>query len=445
MSHRRRREWRINLSPPLLLTLLYALSALLGAVLLRLPWASEAGISWSDALFTAVSAITVTGLVVVDIGSQLSGFGQVMVLLLIQLGGLGLMTFATLILASLGLPIGFEHKLFLRDDLSQTSISDLLYLVRIIFLVALISELIGTLLLACIMVPAQGWAEGLWYALFHAVSAFNNAGFSLYPDSLTRWATNPLMNLTVPLLYLFGGLGFGVWLDLAKHKAWRPLALHSKLMLLGTAVLIILPLIMFAAFEWHNPATLGQFDAPGDKLMVSWFQATTPRTAGFNSIDIGGLHDTTVLLFLFLMFVGGGTTSTAGGIKVTTFMVLILATWAFFRRRAYLRAFHRSLELDEVLKVMALLTLSSGLIMLAIFLMTLTHDGNFLNLVFEVVSAFSTVGLTRGSTPELDGLGRVVAMIMMFLGRVGPLTLGFFLATSVPARVRYPASRVYLG
>lgn len=435
----------IGIPPPALLALLYALLALLGMAFLKLPFAASIELSWSDALFTAVSAITVTGLVVVDTGTDLTFFGQLVVALLIQLGGLGLMTFATLILSSLGLPIGFEHKRFLREDLGRTSINELLSLVTIILRVVLICEGVGAILLAFITVPEFGWAKGIWQAVFHSISAFNNAGFALYGDSLTRWATNPIVNLTIPALFIIGGLGFGVLWDISKHRKWAPLSLHSKLMLVGTVGLTAWAFALFAVLEWNNPGTLGLYSATGDKLWVSWFQATTPRTAGFNTTDIGALHDSTVMLFLSLMFIGGGSTSTAGGIKVTTFIVLLLATYAFFRRRPRMRAFGRSLGFEEALKVMALLTLAGIVILTGIFLVTLTHDGDFLNLVFETVSAFGTVGLSRGATGELDTLGRITIMAIMFIGRVGPLTLGFFLATSAPTRIRYPSSKVYLG
>ncbi|MGB3721678.1 MAG: TrkH family potassium uptake protein [Pacificimonas sp.] len=436
---------RIGIPPPALLALLYGLLAMAGMALLKLPFAANIELSWSDALFTAVSAITVTGLVVVDTGTDLTFFGQATVAVLIQLGGLGLMTFATLILSSLGLPIGFEHRMFLREDLGQTSVNELLSLVNIILRVVLICEGIGVILLAFVTIPEFGWAEGLWQAVFHSVSAFNNAGFALFGDSLTRWATDPVVNLTIPSLFIIGGLGFGVLWDISRHRKWAPLSLHSKLMLAGTLGLTLWAFALFIILEWNNPGTLGQYAQIGDKLWVSWFQATTPRTAGFNTTDIAELHDSTVMLFLTLMFIGGGSTSTAGGIKVTTFIVLLLATYAFFRRRPRMRAFGRSLGFEEALKVMALLTLAGIVILTGIFVITLTHQGDFLDLVFETVSAFGTVGLSRGATGELDTLGRVTVMAIMFLGRVGPLTLGFFLATSTPTRIQYPASKVYLG
>ena len=436
---------KLGIAPPLFLLLIYAGLVLVGGALLKLPGATTAPISWSDAWFTATSAVTVTGLAVVDTGSGLTLFGQVVVAVLIQLGGLGLMTFATLVFSSLGLPIGIGHRDYLREDLGQTSVAEVLSLAIVIGRVVILCELIGVGLLAYTFVPALGWPAGLWNAVFHTISAFNNAGFALYSDSLTRWATDPMINLVVPALFIVGGLGFGVLRDLAVHRGWTRLTLHSKLMLVGTAGLLAVSFVLVALIEWNNPATLGQYSAAGDRLWVAWFQAATPRTAGFNTVDYAALHDSTTLLTMALMAIGGGSTSTAGGIKVTTFIVLLLATYAFFRRRSAMTAFGRSIGFADALKVMALVTISTMTILLSSFLITLRHDGEFLDLLFEVVSALGTVGLSRGATGELDAFGRGVIMGLMFLGRVGPLTLGFFLATAAPARVRYPESHIYLG
>jgi len=424
---------------------LYAAMAMLGGAALKLPFATNAAIGWSDALFTAVSAITVTGLVVVDTGRVYTGFGQGVIAVLMQLGGLGLMTFAVLILSALGQTVGMVQRVVLRDDLNRTAVHDLLRLVRVIFVVVLVCEGVGAVVLAFVFVPEFGWSHGIWSAVFHAISAFNNAGFSLYPDSLTRWQTSPLVNITIPLMFIIGGLGYGVLSDITSRVGWRRCSLHSKLMLVGTAVLIVVSVIGFAALEWTNPATLGGLETTGDRLWVAWFQGVTTRTAGFNTTDIGAIHDTTSLMFIMLMIVGGGSTSTAGGIKVTTLIVLLLATFAFFRRRQSIDVFGRSIGLDQVFKVMALTTTAILFLAFGTFALLVGHDGDFLDVAFEVASAFGTVGLSRGITGDLDTTGRAVIMVIMFFGRVGPLTLGFFLATRIGSRIRYPEGQVYLG
>lgn len=435
---------KFRIPPPAVLAATYAILIILGTVLFKIPGVSQP-LTWSDALFTATSAVTVTGLSVVDVGSHFSLFGQIVLLVLIQLGGLGLMTFAALVLSVLGLPIDIPHRTYLREDLNQTSIGDLIRLVKVILRVVLLCELIGAILLAFVFIPDAGWAEGLWQALFHSVSAFNNAGFSLFPDSLTRYATNPLVNVTVPGLLLIGGLGFSVLSDLYYVRRWQKFSLHSKLMLCGSAALILWSVSSFAILEWNNPATLGHIASIFDKLQISWFQGTTTRTAGFNTVNIAGIHDSTTLTFILLMLIGGGSTSTAGGIKVTTFIVLLLATVAFFKRRQQLHAFGRAIALEEVLKVLALTMISMLIVATALFLITLSNDGDFLDLMFEVASAFGTVGLSRGATGDLDTLGRTVIILTMFIGRIGPLTLGFFMATRVPPRIRYPSSQIFLG
>lgn len=440
-----RKGGRVHIPPPAILAALYAALIAVGTGLLKLPVAAPEPITWSDAIFTATSAVTVTGLVVIDTGSQLTVIGQALVMVLIQLGGLGLMTFAVLVLSMLGVPLSMSHRIFLREDLNQTSISDLLVLVRDILKVVLACELVGVVLLSFVFVPKFGWGEGLWQALFHTVSAFNNAGFALFPDSLSHWVGNPIVNLVVPALFIFGGLGFVVVTELFDKRTWRSFSLHTKLMIVGTLGLIAWSVLTFGLLEWTNPRTLGGLDSIADRLWASWFQGVTTRTAGFNTVDIGGIHDSTAMMFMSLMVIGGGSTSTAGGIKVTTFIVLLLATVAFFKRRSQLHVFGRSLGSDEVMKVLALAMMSIFTVFVAIFLITTSHDGDFLNLAFEVTSAFGTVGLSRGSTGELDALGRTVIIAVMFIGRVGPLTLGFFLATHATPRLAYPASKVYLG
>ena len=293
--------------------------------------------------------------------------------------------------------------------------------------------------------PEFGWAKGIGHAVFHSVSAFNNAGFALYPDSLMGWAGDPVINIVIPALFILGGLGFIVLADIYKVRSWRKLTMHSKLMIVGTLGLIGFSWPMFAALEWTNPSTLGGLPDMASRLWASWFQAVTTRTAGFNTLDTGAMHDSTTLMTMALMLVGGGSTSTAGGIKVTTLIVLVIATLAFFRRQTEMRVFGRSLGPDEVLKVLALTTVSMLLVLTGIFITSISHDGNFLDLAFEVTSAFGTVGLSRGTTGELDTVGRITIMLIMFLGRVGPLTIGFFLATRSVPRVRYPKGQIYLG
>jgi trk system potassium uptake protein TrkH len=435
---------KINLSPPTILILIYAAYILLGAALLYMPFASTSPTSFFEALFTAVSAVTVTGLVVVDTGSHYTFFGQLIISILIQLGGLGLMTFSVLILAMLGVKITSNSRILLQEDLNQTDLGSLLRLVFLIFKVVFLLEALGASLLALHFVPKFGWYKGIWQSIFHSISAFNNAGFGLFPDSLTRWVGDYIVNLVVPALFIIGGLGYSVLMDLWDKRGWQKLTLHSKLMLSGTAGLILFAFFSFMTLEWNNPHTLGALDTP-TKLWASWFQAVTPRTAGFNTVDISALKDSTAFLLMPLMVIGGGSTSTAGGIKATTFIVMLLATLSFFKRQDQISIFNRSIKAEQILKVMALITSSLIIIIASLFLITLTNDKDFLDLLFEVCSAFGTVGLSRGVTTDLDVFGQALIMFIMFIGRIGPLTLGFFLATRSTPRVKYPSDQVLLG
>ena len=445
-----RRALLRDLPPPATLALLYAAFIVLGAVLLRLPVAHTGGVGWSEALFTSVSAVTVTGLVVVDTGTAFTGFGQAVIAALIQLGGLGLMVFAVLVLSVLGLDLGAVGRGYLREELNQgraplRKLGSLRGIVRVVIVAAIVCETVGILVLAWVFVPAFGWGQGMWHAVFHTVSAFNNAGFALFADSLSGWVGDWRVNVFVPAMFILGGLGFIVLGDLWTNRfRWRPLALHSKLMLVGTAVFVLVPWALFALLEWNNPGTLGGRPL-GEKVWGAWFQAVTPRTAGFNTLDTAAMGEATAIMTMALMVIGGGPTSTAGGIKLTTFIVAILGAIAFFRRRDRLNAFGRSLGSEEVMKVMALLTVSTVTMFLATFLLAISWQGPFLILLFEVTSAFGTVGLSMGATSQLDAWGRACLITLMFLGRVGPLTLGFFLATRAAPRVRYPAGQVYLG
>ncbi|WP_324752840.1 TrkH family potassium uptake protein [Roseovarius sp. Pro17] len=438
-----RTRWR--LAPPATLGLIYLIFIALGGFVLWLPISNTGDLTLWDALFTSTSAVTVTGLIVADTGSAFTPFGQVVIALLIQLGGLGLMVFAVLVLTVLGIPIGLPYRAVLREEVNQKTLHNLTDIARVILSVSILCEVIGAAILCFVFVPEFGWTKGIGHAMFHSVSAFNNAGFALYSDSLMSWVANPIINMVIPALFILGGLGFIVLADIYQVRSWRKLTLHSKLMIVGTLGLIGFSWFAFAALEWRNPGTLGGLPDTASRIWGSWFQAVTVRTAGFNTLDFAQFHDSTALMIMSLMLVGGGSTSTAGGIKVTTLIVLVIATIAFFRRQTQMHVFGRSLGPEEVLKVLALTMVSMLLVLTGIFVTSISHDGDFLDLAFEITSAFGTVGVSRGATGELDGIGRAVIMLIMFLGRVGPLTLGFFLATRSVPRVRYPKGQIYLG
>ena len=434
-----------TLPQPAILAVVYAVWIVTGVLLLKLPFSTTDTISWSDALFTATSAVTVTGLVVLDTGSAFTSFGQGMILLLMQLGGMGLMCFAVLILSSLGFKVGLSEQRYLKEEMGLSSLGSVFSLAIMVFRVVLITELIGAALLSVVFVPEAGWSAGIWLAVFHSVSAFNNAGFSLFPDSLVSYQSEPLVLGTIAFQFIIGGLGFAVISDLWHRRNGVVTSLHTRLMVTGTVGLIVVGMSMYAVLEWNNPDTLGDIDSVGAKLLVAFFEGVTPRTAGFNATDTSAMHESTTLFTMVMMVIGGGSTSTAGGIKVTTFMLLLLATLAFFRSTGSVRAFGYSVGPAQSLKVMALLTMSLFVILSAFFVLLVTQDSLFVDLAFETTSAFGTVGLSRGATGELDNFGRLVICVVMFLGRVGPLSLGFFLASQVAPRVKYPEGEIIIG
>ncbi len=307
------------LPPPAMLALLHAAFIALGAVLLRLPAAHVGAVGWSEAIFTSVSAVTVTGFVVVDTGSAYTLFGQAVIAALIQLGGLGLMVFAVFVLSALGIDIGAPSRAILREELGHAKpgiasrLGGLRGITRLVVIVARACEAVGIVALAFVFVPEFGWRAGLWQATFHTVSAFNNAGFELFPDSLSGYVGDWRVDLFVPAMFILGGLGFVAIGDVFGCRfRCRPMALHTKLMLAGTGAAIAVAWIGVAALVWPNPGTLGPLDAAG-KFRGSWFQAVTPRTAGFNTIDTSAMEPATALLTMVLMVIGGGPTWVAGG------------------------------------------------------------------------------------------------------------------------------------
>ncbi|OLO39315.1 Ktr system potassium transporter B [Alkalihalophilus pseudofirmus] len=434
----------INLSPPQILALSFLVFIVIGTILLKLPIASTTYISLIDALFTATSAITVTGLVVVDTGTNFTIFGQVVIMCLIQLGGLGLMTFAVLIIMMLGKKIGLQQRILIQEAFNQTSLGGLVRLIKILIIFTFILESIAFIILSFRWIPELGWQEGMYQSLFHTISAFNNAGFSLWSDSLSGYIGDPIVNLVITGLFITGGIGFTVLADIWYKKNFRKLSLHSKLMIVGTFVTNMVMMLVIFILEYGNPATLGSLPL-SDKLWGAYFQAVTPRTAGFNTIEIGDMTTASILLILLLMFIGAGSASTGSGIKLTTFLVMLLATITFLRGRNETVVFERTIQQHTKIRALAIIVISILFIFLTLFILTITENAPFLMIVFEVFSAFGTVGLSMGLTGELSIIGKQVIIVMMFIGRIGPLTLAFTLARPKKSNVRYPNEEVFTG
>ncbi len=387
------------MSPPQTLAISFLIAILVGTIFLKIPYATTEPITWIDALFTAASATTVTGLVVLDTGTAFTVFGQIVIMVLMQIGGLGLMTFAVLIVIVLGKKIGLKERMLVQEALNQTSIGGVIRLVKILFIFAILIELIAVILLSIRWVPELGWAYGIYTSVFHAISAFNNAGFSLWSDSLMSYVGDPVVNMVITLLFITGGIGFTVLSDLWHTKRFHQLSLHTKLMLVGTLVINVVAMLILFTLEYSNPATLGAFNF-GDKIWASYFQAVTPRTAGFNTIDIGSMTTGSIVLMLLLMFIGAGSASTGSGIKLTTFIVIVMAVITFLKGRTETVVFERTIKNQMIIRSLAIVVTSLLAVFLAIFALSITENAPFLMIVFEAFSAFGTVGLSMGLTSE---------------------------------------------
>lgn len=435
----------LSLTPPQAIFGSFIALSIVGALLLKLPAATTSPISWGQALFTSVSASTVTGLVVLDTGTQFTFTGHLILLALMQLGGLGLMSFGVFIISLARNRLNLGQRAVMREALNQSGSGDMRQLLRRMFVFTIVMELAGTLLLAVHWVPQMGWREGLWYSFFHAISAFNNGGFALSSTSLMAEVGSPLVNIVITGLFISGGIGFVVVADMMGKRRFADYTLHTKLMLIGSLVLSLVGMLVLFALEYTNPATLGGLEGLGDKLWAAWFASVTPRSAGLNTIDTGAMSDASALFVMVLMFIGGGAGSTAGGIKVTTFIVLVLTTRAFLLGHERPVVFKRSLDYGIIIRALTVAIMWLFAVIIGTFILTLTEPARFVDIAFEVTSAAATVGLSRGLTPELSGPGQVLIMILMLLGRAGPLALAFVLVHRHASRIQYPAGQVNLG
>lgn len=402
--------------------------AAIGTTLLLLPITdgTERPITLLEASFTAVSALCVTGLTVVDTGSAWNGLGQVTILVLVQIGGLGVMLVASFIGLSLGRRISLRGQNLAGAENRTLSASDVRRLSRGIILTSLSIEVIVALVLTLRFMIGHGmqFSDALWNGVFHAVSAFNNAGFSLFRDNMIGFATDPWINLALCSAIILGGLGYPVLFQL-RREFRKPMhwTMNTRLVLFMTALLLALGFLAFLIFEWTNSQTLGGYNL-WERIIISFFQSVQARTAGFNSVDFGSVHDETLLTFDILMFIGGGPAGTAGGIKVTTFAVLLFILIAEFRGEGAVNIFGKRLSRSVHREAITIaLVASAAVVGSTLFLLVNSHlDLDVL--LFEAISAFGTVGLSTGITADLPPASQVMLMILMFLGRLGPLTLG---------------------
>lgn len=436
-----------SLAPAQILALGYFVVITIGTLLLLLPISTVdgQGLSFVDALFTATSATAVTGLVVVTTGTFLTVFGQVVVMLLIQIGGLGIMTISTLFALFLGKKIGLKERLVIQEDLNQMKISGVVQLVKYIIGMTLMIEGLGALLLFPRLLREMAPGRALYYSIFHSISAFNNAGFDLFGNSLESFTGDVYINLVMISLILLGGIGFAVIAELYRKKSLSHLSLHTKMVFRITILLLVVAFIGVFFLEMTNPATMQNYTLK-ERVLASLFLSVTPRTAGFNTVPTGLLQGQTLFLLMILMFIGASPGSTGGGIKTTTFGVLLFAVLSTIRGKRDVEIFQRRLALELILKSMAIAFLSLVLIILITMVLTITEDLVFLTILFETFSAFGTVGLSTGITGDLSIIGRLLIIFTMFSGRIGPLTLAFaFSERKSRSLYRYPQEKIMVG
>lgn len=435
--------------PTVILVLLFGTAIAVGTALLLLPISAHAPTSLLAALFTATSAVCVTGLAVLDTGTHWTLFGQAVILALIQLGGFGMMTAASLLAMLVNAPLRSRSRLLLQAETRALALGDVRSVAKLVLAVTLSVELAATLLLAARFALGHGmpWSEALWQGLFHAVSAFNNAGFSTWSDSLTRFVADPGVLLPVMAAIIIGGLGFPVLHELLLRRRQQVrLSLHARLTLQASAVLLLFGFVALLASEWDNPRTLGALELPA-RLWAAAFASVSARTAGFNSIDIGALSSESLLIHNLLMFIGGGSAGTAGGVKLTTVGVLLLVLWNEVRGHDDVEYAGRRIAGSAQRLALTVFLMGAAVVLVGtLLLVPLAPEQRFEALLFEVVSAFATVGLSTGLTAQLPPAGQLLLIALMFIGRVGIVTLAVAVALNAGRRpYRYPEEKPLVG
>ncbi|MEF2836612.1 MAG: potassium transporter TrkG [Oscillospiraceae bacterium] len=442
-----------NLSPMKIIAVVFACIILLGTGLLMLPAASRSGVScgFRPALFTATSATCVTGLVLYDTYTQWSGFGQFVIISLIQIGGLGFMSAATLFVFFLRKRIGLKQRLVMAQALSVSDMDGIVRLQKTVLKGSFTIEGIGATILFIRFLPEYGFANGLKWGLFHSISAFCNAGFDIFGcitpgASLMEFQSDPVVLLTLSALVIVGGLGFLVWQDLAEKKSFSKCSVYTKLVLATTLGLLAAGWAVICLLEWNNPGTLGPMSV-GDKLLNGLFQSVTLRTAGFVSIDQAALTDSGKAASMILMLVGGSSGSTAGGLKTVTFVVLLLFLAARARGRSTVCVYKRTIPQSQVLDAMTLASLMMGMAYVGAIFISATSPVSFIDALYESVSALATVGLTAGATPILSIPAQFLIILYMYFGRVGMLTLslGFLAGDRAEERFHYAQTNLLIG
>lgn len=434
--------------PELIISLSFLILILIGAILLTLPIASKSGksIGFINALFTSASASCVTGLVVVNTTSYWSVFGKFVIILLIQMGGLGTMLIISLVSLMLGRKIGLTERLLIKEGAGLDSYSGIVKLSKNIIIFSLVVEFLGASVLYIRLNQIYGSFTGLIYSLFHSISAFCNAGFDIFGNSLVDFKGDLVINLSIAFLIIIGGLGYSVFYDVYKSRRFRKLALHSKVALTITAFLILFGTISFYLLE-NKEISMHGFTQK-EKILSSFFMSVTSRTAGFNSLNIGLMKGSSVVLTILLMFIGASPASTGGGIKTTTFGVLVMSTFSVLRGDEEVSIFKKRIPMEVILRSITIFFFASGIVLFVSMAITLIEGEKFffLDILYETVSAFATVGITRGITPFLSNFSKIILTFLMFIGRVGPTTVALGLLKRKNKKLtKYAKGKIIVG
>ena len=447
------RRRKVSMSATKLVALCFLGIILLGTGLLMLPVSSRSGepCQFLPALFTATSATCVTGLTPFDTWTQWSGFGQVVLLCLIEIGGLGFMSAATLVIFLFRRKVGLRQRMLIAQALSLNEMDGVVRLQRMVIFGSLGFEAAGALILTLWFWPQYGFVRALRWGVFHSISAFCNAGFDIFGSmepgsSLLLFQNDPVVLLTLGALVVLGGLGFLVWQDIAEKRSWKKLSVYSRLVLMATAMLIVSGWALICILEWNNPKTLGNLSV-GSKLLGGLFQSITLRTAGFDAINQAGLTQGGKAVSMVLMLIGGSSGSTAGGLKTVTFLVVLLFIWARARGRSNVSAFCRTIPQEQALNAMTISLMMVLLSVLGGIFVCATSPVSFTDGLFEAISALATVGLTAGDTGLLSVPAKILIIIFMYFGRVGVLTisLGFLMGNQAVERFRYAETSLLIG
>lgn len=460
--HKKRKKK--SFSPTRRIAFSFFVVIIIGSILLSLPIANRMeSTSYINHLFVATSATCVTGLVPIVVKEQYNLFGQLIILALIQIGGLGFLTLLNMMLVIFKKKLSYTNKIVMQEALNQSSMKDISLYIKRVIKYTFFFEGLGAILLCFVFIPEFGFVKGIYYSCFHSISAFCNAGFDILgSNSLIGYQSNYMINLIISGLIIAGGLGFVVWIDL--RMAWKKykqnfkvfklqrflysLSLHTKIVLISTLILILVGTIGVFILEFDNSQTLGSLSLP-DKILASFFQSVTLRTAGFATVDIASLHNPTKMLMCMIMFIGGSPAGTAGGIKTVTFVIILLYIHSLVLGSDHAKIMKRTISDQVVKRALTISIVSFFISIIGLFVLSITENIAFIDLVFEVFSAFATVGLTAGVTPSLTVAGKIMIIILMYIGRIGPITMVLIFAKRYSQMkgkdILYPQSDVLIG